>query len=129
MYILPITEDTNQSFSFFDGIRDIQVTIRCFDDERVQCFNETDQVGSIDIQVADFVGAFGLPLTPYTDIIAESVVSGCLPLDMGSFHIIPNLDGEYDCNALANGSASIIYLDSFTVHYILMLSHILGGAL
>lgn len=123
MYILPITDETNQSFSFEDANYTIEVILKCFDDDRIDCeLREDSPSGVIDIIIQGYSGAIGLPLLPYVNLAGSHIVSGCLPVDLGTFHVIPNANGDYDCEAISNGSAAIVYMDSFFVHAVTILS-------
>lgn len=116
MYILPINSDTNQSFSFEDANYTIEVVLKCFNDDRIDCeLRENSPSGVIDVFVDGYSGALGLPLLPYISLARSHSSVSCLPSDIGTFHVIPNADGDYDCEAISNGSAAIVYMNSFFV--------------
>jgi hypothetical protein len=66
--------------------------------------------GIMDLFVEGYPDIFGIPMIKNQDILEEHIRSGCLPVDIGAFFIIPSDDEKYDVEEIAGGFAMLMYL-------------------
>ena len=105
MYILPISNDESQSFSFTDQY-ETTLVLKC---PSIDCGFSMTPV--MDIYVTGRGSVLGVPLIPYTDVLSEYVNIGCLPLDYGAIIAIPDDSGVVDCDSLSDGNGGLVYLN------------------
>lgn len=109
MFILPISDDINQSFSFNADSYPTRIVLKCPDGKCSTLF-ETPPI--VDVYITGYEPILGLPLINGVDILKEHVSSLCAPLDYGA--IIPlSKDGSpVTCSSLALGDAALVYMNA-----------------
>lgn len=106
MFILGISDDVNQSFSFSADLYETEIFIKCPDGD---CGYNTP---IMDVYIQGSEPVLGLPLLVGVDILSEYVSSGCIPYDYGMLIVISRDGSEVTCEKLALGEASLIYLNT-----------------
>ena len=106
MFILGISDDVNQSFSFSADNYETEVFIKCPDGD---CGYSTP---IMDVYIQGYEPVLGLPLIFGIDILSDYVSSGCIPYDYGTLVVVSRDGSEVTCEKLALGEASLIYLNA-----------------
>jgi len=115
MFILHVSEDTNQVFNFTSQYR-TTINIKFPDDSLV---DKDKYVPVMDIYIDGFSPIYGIPMIPYSDVLSEYVKARCIPLDYGGIITIPTREGVINKESIVNQDALLVYL---TPQEILMMS-------
>lgn len=107
MYILTLSDDINQSFSFSSDLYNTTIYLKC---PEVDCGFST--VPLIDIYVDGFQEVLGLPLIHGVDILSEHVSSGCLPFDYGAIMALDRFQEEITCERFFEGLSYLVYFNA-----------------
>lgn len=115
MYVLTISNDINQSFSFDADGYNTTIVLKCPDDS-VSCGFSRPPL--IDIYIDGYPNIFGVPLVSGVDVLADRVNSGCAPLDYGAIIPFTSDGSELTCEKLVTNEAALVYLNAAELLYI-----------
>ena len=110
MFILPIANETNQSFSFDADFYPTTIVLKCSVENCAKPNVRYPPV--VDIFVGGYPPVYGLPLINGIDILSERVSSGCLPFDYGAIIPLSNDGSEITCESLISGTSALVYLNA-----------------
>lgn len=113
MYILTISDDVNQSFSFNSDNYNTNLVLKCGED--LTCNFSTTPV--LDVYVDGYEPILGLPLINGVDILSEHVSAGCLPFDYGAIIALSQDDRRINCRDLVLGNSALVYFSSIDIIY------------
>lgn len=106
MFLLTISDDVNQSFSFDADFYETTIYLKCPDGD---C--DVSRPPIIDVYVQGYEPILGIPLIKGVDLLYEYVANGCLPYDYGSIMVVDSQGVDVTCDRLVLGLSSLIYFN------------------
>lgn len=109
MFILPIANEVNQSFSFEADLYPTTIVLKCPNN---RCGGGvTSYPPIIDVFIAGYEPIYGIPLINGVDILRDYVASACIPVDYGTLMALSADGSDVTCGSLISGSSALVYLN------------------